>query len=123
MLLGEQLESELPAELTPWPEPDAAEAQVAAKNPIPTVQDILEDGGIREQHKEFLDFVDRQREAERELEILTLEKKEQQLYPDPDLISEPELPKTEFQAERLLLNSLGLLQAGHLAEMDSSKEG
>ena len=87
------------------------------------MQDILEGGGLREQHKEFLDFVDSQRKAERALEALTLKKKAQQLYPDPELIAEPELPKTEFQAERLLLNSLGLLQAGHLAEMSSNREG
>ena len=122
-MLGEQLQTELPAEITPWPEPDPTEGQVAADNSIPTVLDILEEDGIRDQNKEFLDFIFAQRGAERELEELILEKREQQLYPDPDLIAEPELPKTKFQAERLLLNSLGLLQTGHLAEMDSNREG
>ena len=122
-MLGEQLQTELPAEITPWPELDPTEGQVAADNSIPTVLDILEEDGIRDQNKEFLDFIFAQRGAERELEELILEKREQQLYPDPDLIAEPELPKTKFQAERLLLNSLGLLQTGHLAEMDSNREG
>lgn len=112
-----------PAETTPWPEPNPADEVVGAELSIPTVTDILEKGGIREESKEFLEFVDRQREAERVVESLTQEKKANQIYPDPDLIAEPDQPKTDYQADRLLLNSLGLLQTGHLAEMDSSREG
>ncbi|KAI6659313.1 Ral GTPase-activating protein subunit beta isoform X8 [Oopsacas minuta] len=121
--LGEQPQIKLPVDTTPWPDFDTPEESVAAEHSIPTVHDILEGGSLREENKEFLEFVDRQREMERELEALALERKIHQLYPNPNLISEPEQPKTDFQAERLLLNSLGLLQAGHLAELDSSKEG